>query len=373
MLNPTFRMIFSLKKSIIRMLRRFTVKQLTIKLSQKRLLAECYPRNAEKLIIFLTPGYDVVNGGILSISSIYGETVKLKHIHGAEVIMCTIPGHPLLLRYTQFKNQNYMYGFSQVLSYFQNLHSLMIHIPECRIDQFLRGISDKDHSKIIRIENVDINIMIQNIEALCSMRDIDELRKLGRLTCTTAHEQYATSQMRERLGFPLHKLSVWASPEQYNRVEYGQKEELMIVSPDAHPQKPEVLSLISRQFPRLRIKIIKNLTYEKYRDVISQAKWALTFGEGLDGYFIETIFSGGVSFSSFNSMFFTEDFNSLRTVYDSYDIMLEKICSDISALDNETDYTGYQNKQHEMCSKYYSYEQYIRNLELFYKGEYTYV
>ena len=45
---------------------------------QNELLKENYNPNAKKLIIFLTSGYDMVNGGILSISSIYEETIKLK-------------------------------------------------------------------------------------------------------------------------------------------------------------------------------------------------------------------------------------------------------------------------------------------------------
>ena len=60
----------------------------------------------------------------------------------------------------------------------------------------------------------------------------------------------------------------------------------MIVSPDFHTKKAEILRLIAGHFPQLQIQIIKNLTYEEYKKVISRAKWAITFG-GLDGYFID--------------------------------------------------------------------------------------
>ena len=49
---------------------------LYFKLSQDKLLKENYNPSIRRLIIFLTPGFDIVNGGILSISSIYEETKK---------------------------------------------------------------------------------------------------------------------------------------------------------------------------------------------------------------------------------------------------------------------------------------------------------
>lgn len=52
--------------------------------------------------------------------------------------------------------------------------------------------------------------------------------------------------------------------------------------------------------------------------------------------------------------------------------MAERICEDIETLDNETSYTEYQNEQFKLASKYYNYEKYLKNLELFYKGVYTY-
>lgn len=367
-LKPALRILLK----CLRPLKRNPIKEFKIKQIQEKLLKENYPPNTNKLIVFLTPGSDIVNGGILSISSIYEESIKLKHAHGAEVIMCAIPGDPPLLKYTKFNNQNYIYRFSQVLSHFQNLQNLIIHIPEYGIDQFLRNVSDEDYLKINEIEDAHINIMLQNIELLSPIECIKELEKLGKVTCTTAHEQYSTSEIRKKLGFPLHKLSVYVSPEQYNKKRYIEKEDLMIISPDNHPKKSEVISLIAKQFPKLRIQIIKNLTYEEYKKVISRAKWALTFGEGLDGYFLETIFSGGVSFAVYNSTFFTKDFKYLRTVYDSYETMAKKTCSDISEIDNEKVYTQYQNKQYTLCTKYYNYEEYVENLELFYRGRYTY-
>jgi hypothetical protein len=278
----------------------------------------------------------------------------------------------MLLRYTGFNNRNYIYRFSQVLSYFQYLQSLTVHIPEYCAGQFLKEISREDRSRLESINDVHINIMLQNIKLLSPMEHIRELGKLGKLTCTTSHERYSTPETREKMGCPLHKLRAYGSPEQYNRKKYTEKEDLMIVSPDNHPRKSQVLRLIAREFPQLRIHVIKNLTYEEYKKLISRAKWGLTFGEGLDGYFVETIFSGGVGFGVYNTTFFTEDFKPLRTVYEDYDMLIERICSDIRTLDHQPEYTDYQDEQYELCRKHSSYDEYVNNLKSFYRGEYTY-
>jgi hypothetical protein len=248
----------------------------------------------------------------------------------------------------------------------------MIHIPEYYISQFVRALSIRDYLRLNKIKVLHFNIMIQNIRLLSPQDDINKIKKLGKLTCTTAHEKYSTLEMQRKLGVPLHKLSTYVSPEKYDRKGYVEKEDLMIVSYDEHPRKAEVLGLIAKCLPHLKIQIIKNLTYEEYKKVISRAKWALTFGEGLDGYFVETVFSGGISFSVYNPTFFTEDFKPLRTVYDNYDALTKKICLDIKDINNETAYSDYQTKQYNLCKKHYKYERYIKNLELFYKGKYTY-
>ena len=66
---------------------------------------------ARRLIVFLTPGYELRVGGILSIAAIYRESRALHHLHGARVALCCVPGDPQLLKYTWFENRNYIFGF----------------------------------------------------------------------------------------------------------------------------------------------------------------------------------------------------------------------------------------------------------------------
>ena len=114
------------------------------------------------------------------------------------------------------------------------------------------------------------------------------------------------------------------------------------------------------------------MTYEQYKQTISRAKWALTFGEGLDGYFIEPVFSGSISFSVYNASYFTVDFKDMPTVYESYDAMSQRICRDITSLDSEPAYTNYNSRLFDLCHRYYNYGDYVRNLEAFYRKDYTF-
>lgn len=358
------RIISNLRLSISRL------KYRKIQKVQKQIL-KTYSPTEKKIIVFFTPGKDIINGGLLSIASLYEETRKLREIHKAETFLCSLPGEPSLLKYTKFKNNNDILNFFQILKYFK-IEDLQLHIPEYAITYFPRYFSRKDILILKKIPNIKINVLLQNIDLMPKIESFKELSKLGKLTCTTAHQNYSTIEQRNKLGCPLHKLSTYVSPEQYNAKKYSEKEELMIVSPDPYPRKEEILNLISTVLPQLKIQVIKGLTYEEYKETISRAKWALTFGEGLDGYFIETIFSGGISFSVYNKNFFTEDFKSLRTVYDNYDQLSNNISKDIFELDREKTYYNYQKKQFELCCKRYNYKEYQKNLEAFYKEQYTY-
>jgi hypothetical protein len=336
-----------------------------IKRAQRR-LAAVYPPDTERLVVFLTHGVDAVWGGILSTVSIYEETLRLKQLHGAEVMMCTLPGSPSLLRYTKFANPHYVFSLPDTLARLRHLKSLLIHVPECHVRQFLTKCSPGDWRRLTAIPDLRFNVMIANIELLDPVADLRRLSELGRMTCTTAHRAYSGPRLETTLGCPVHELSVYVSPEQYERRRYAEKDDLMIVSPDPHPRKADALRLIGERLPRLGVQVVSNLTYEQYKALIARAKWSLTFGEGLDGYFVETIFSGGIGFGVYNPAFFTEDFKDLRTVYPSYEVMVHRLCSDLQGLDDETAYSAYQSAQHTVCAKYYQYERYRQNVRSYY-------
>lgn len=342
-----------------------------VKKIQNKYLYKNYSKNNKRLIIFFTPGWDAISGGIISIVSLCEESAKLKNVHRADVFICSVPSDPLIVRYTKFKNDLLIHEFSDILKYFESTESLLIHIPEYALEQVSQFFENSKILEIQKIKNIHLNIMIQNIDAMSFGAPVKKLSKIGKVTGTTAHQSYTSPKIRKKFGHPIQKLSTYVSPEQYNRKPYDLKEDLMIISPDIHPRKEEIIKKISTVLPKLKMVIIKKMTYEQFKETISCAKWALTFGEGLDGYFIETIFSGGIGFSVFNNRFFTKDFARLPTLYSDYDSLSKNICKDIKSLNKTNAYIKCQNKQYELCSKYYDYKTYRKNLEKFYKNYFS--
>jgi hypothetical protein len=137
-----------------------------IKKVQFDILKKHFDPDVKSLIIFLTPGIDMVNGGILSINSLFKETKRLKGVHGYESVLCTYPSDPPLLRYSNFKNNAVLFDFHLALSYFKKLENLLIHVPEHFVYRFYWFMSQKDRVILKNIKNVQINITIQNLDYL---------------------------------------------------------------------------------------------------------------------------------------------------------------------------------------------------------------
>lgn len=373
----------NLIKPILRFLyykndRKKVIREISIRKEQNQLIKRFNTSKIENLILFIVDGtnwftgYDNISGGILSIASIYEETCKLNAIHGAEVIMVTHPQAHLLLKHTQFPNNIPVFRFSQ-LHHFRHIKKLMVHIPEYLTSTVL-GDNIQQTFKQLGAENIHLNIMNQRIDIMPEPDVIHSLAHKGfKLTQTTAHQQYSNQAIRDKFGIPLHKLSVYATPERYRYSTLETKEKLILISPDDAPLKHAILDKLTIELPDYEIRIINGITYQAYLNLVQKASFTITFGEGLDFYLIETIFSGGVSFSVYNENFFTPDFKGLRGVYNSDNEMLATITNDIKQLENNPEnYLKTNQQQFEPCHKIYNHKDYQDNLISFYKGEYLF-
>jgi glycosyltransferase involved in cell wall biosynthesis len=332
-----------------------------------------YHAEEENVIIFLVPGENGITGGILSIYSIFEETRKLKGEHGHATIMCSLPKDSILVKNTNFDNDVIVYPLEFALDHFPHLRKCVIHLPECYVEYFMTNISIEHKFKLQSLDQFHLNILIQNIEMAPTREKIAELYKFtNHVTCTTAHKRYSTREYRDALGIPLHYLSTYGSPEKYKFRKYHEKENILVVSNDPHPMKEQILSRIRHEFPEMKIVIVQGMKYEDYKELISAAKWSLTFGEGLDGYFGEAIFSGSISFAVYNDRFFTHEFADLETVFFSYDHLLTEMASVMRNLDNELSYQTYQQVLFRLVSQLYNFEAYKNNIKKFYRGEYTF-
>jgi hypothetical protein len=328
------------------------------------------PVETRRLIVFLTPGYELRSGGVMAITAMYQETLALRSLHNAEVVLCTVPGDPPFLKYGWFENSNYILDLESVLKHCGQLDYLLLHIPDYRVNRVLEWLSDFGQL-LQNISEVHLNVLLFNVD-LIEGQDVKGLARFGKATCTTAHEAYSNLATREKVGVATHSLLICKGAEYYSPASYHEKEQLLVVSPDAHPFKERVLQKIAQGLPQLSIQVIQGLSYDEYVRTIRRAKWALTFGEGLDGFFVEPVFSGAVSFAVFNQRFFTPRFAELENVYPSWEALLDRIAEDIRRWDEPAAYSQHWQQTYELVSEHLDTNRFRENLRSFYRGEYTF-
>lgn len=336
--------------------------------NQENYLDKTLKHISDSVIIFLCPSDNKVNGGVISIASLAEESKKLKYIHLSDVFVCSLPGEPYLFRFTKFKNSVFIVQLHQLLSRLVGTNSVLIHIPEIFVEKF--SIQMKSIQLIYPFLKWRFNILLQNIDLVPSKESVDILSTIGSVTCTTAHLAYSNKTTEAVIGCPVHHFSAWCSPEQYAYKSFQDKENIIVVSPDKHPRRDEVLDHLKRKLHGYDFHVIRKMTYEEYKGLISRAKYSLTFGEGLDGYFTEIIFSGGIGSSVYNDRFFTEEFRMLPFVYRSWDEFKDYFPQDVKSTNTLTKYQDAHLKQFKLLASIYSHDKYVINLIKFYKKIY---
>lgn len=307
----------------------------------------------------------------MTINAIYRESIVLEPIHKARVALCTIPGDPPLLKYSWFENSDYLLELEALLRRCKRLDFLQLHIPEYQVNRVLEWITVASTTLLREVRELHLNVLLQNID-LIEGQDLTGLKRFGKVTCTTAHEAYTNADVRAALGITLHRLATCNGPEFYTRSNYQSKENILMVSHDDHPLKDLVLQEIAKALPDIKIQIVRDLFYDDYAKLAGRVKWSLTFGEGLDAYFVDPVFSGGVSFAVFNDRFFTPGFADVETVYPSWEVLIERITADLKRLDEPAAYERCGQLAYDLLASLYNPERFRENLRMFYRGEYTF-
>ena len=291
---------------------------------------EWFPEIAERLcsekrvMVFLVPALDEVNGGLMSICHIASRSREMKPVHGCEVLMVTLPGKTTISAFSRFENDQRIFRFEQLETVLGRLEELYIQIPEVYILPFLEYL--EAHPDVFQgIPNRRLNILNQNIEL---MPDVAKVNKLTGyftgVTQTCAHERYCTPEQRAHYEMPLHLLPA-DIPSKFYHIPYGEKENLIAYSNDVNPHKESVLAELKERLPEYSFLMIENMAYDEYLKTISLAKWTLTFGEGWDAYYIQPYFSGSIGFTVFNEAFCPERMRAAPTAFPDYETLPERI------------------------------------------------
>jgi hypothetical protein len=360
--------IRGLLKSIDRYYRYSSLRNAILAVRAKRHGPQILSLN-RRFVVFLVPGFNIVNGGQISICSIASETKRLVDTNGIPVYLCTPPCEPRILQYTKFDCNFHIFAFDDLVPQLPSGSEVLVHVPEMSVQKYVAACEFGFRSR------PDLkwrfNILLQNIDLIPPKEAVTHLKNIGPTTATIAHKAYATIETAQRLGCPIHYLSWWVCPEKFERVGYFEKEKLIVISPDEHPAKREILHRISRALPDHKILEIRNMTYQRFKRSIKHAKFSFTFGEGLDGYFIEEIFSGGVGMAIFNDRFFTSKYRSLEGVFCNGDDAIKNIIGFLKvASDDIGAYQAIAEKQYNFLATDFVKEEYVQNISDFYDKYY---
>jgi hypothetical protein len=331
---------------------------------------------ATKLIVFFIPGAEyktgkeAISGGLISIVSLAEESRKIfSNDLTTEVVCCTYFGDHLLFKLTSFENSTPVFNYRLLTKYFKKASSIILHVPELFVEDFY-------NYQLVNLrfdfQNIHVNILNQNINLMPKNQTIAKINDIFKqVTITTAHKKYCTSQFQELYNVPLHLLSVWISPEKYKRTDYREKKDLILFSPDNSDLTEKIIQLVNSKLPEFETRIINGLSYEEYKNLIREAKFVITTGEGLDAYFVEIYFSGGIGIAIKNEEFFDEKYLSLNEVLKEEELISNNLWKLISRLNNGEAYAIVNSSTSSLLLEDYSSENYHINLQKFYQGKYS--
>jgi len=344
----------------------------------RRIQRESFAQNSygtcKKLVVFLIPGISYVTGGGLQIFSLHRLTREYFRGTATDSLICWLPGEGWdIHRFEGFSNNVTVFSLEMVLQNCAAGCELLLHLPEYAAGQFCDRLGWQRLAALRRNHGLRINILNQNIERMPDRSFFERLQRIfPDLTSTVANSAWMSADERRRQRIPMHLLPTWYFPDDAPWQPYETKSNLMIVSPDADPHRELVLGAIRRALPDLRIEVIWGLKYEQYMALERTAKWSLTFGEGLDGYFYGPVFRGGVAFAVRNGTFDVEGFENRQTIYPSYQLMADCIVNDIEALDHKDAYEKYNLALRRPLARDYGRELTVNALAAFYRGELTF-
>lgn len=289
---------------------------------------------SEKLIVMLVPEHNTMSGGIFSFFSIVEQLRRLQRHHGYDVVTMTRPNPEgeTYFRNNNFRNSENVFRFSQI-KLCKHVKELYIMLPEYAVAHFcdVLTLSEKAY---LGGRKVFINILNQNINLMPDPAHVNDLRRIALdVTQSVAHHAYFSQEMADKYGVPTLLLPAYTDLSSFPKCGFEEKENIIIYSPDAAPYKQACLDRVSADFPDYELIEIKGISFDKFMSLATRCRFAITFGEGFDGYLAQPILQGGIAFAVYNDDFFPgKHFQEYKNIFLTPDEMINNISSVITAL-----------------------------------------
>jgi hypothetical protein len=269
------------------------------------------------------------------------------------------------LRQSNFRNSEDVFRFEQI-ERCKKVKILQVYIPEYATTTFPSLAKESTRYYLKSREQLYINILNQNVLFMPEKQEFENLRSLAReLTQTVAHHAYFTQAFADRYDLPTLLLPAYTDLSGYQKIDFKDKEKLIIYSPDTYRDYHKVvLDKLKQELPDYKIVRIFAMRFDQYMSLATRCMFSISFGEGFDGYIAQPIHQGGIGFAVYQSNFFpSEEMKSFANIFASEDNMIESIVERIREFaSNEKLYRETNAKMMQVYSKLYSKDDYIERI-----------
>lgn len=333
-------------------------------------------REAETMTIFFNIARDIIGGGMLSCDRFVAESRDILRDDPAHhVVVSGVPLGQAAVTWSRFQASAPQVEFGFLVSVTDPAR-VRLMLPECFVIDFVRTLSESERGWLLSRAHLEIVVMNQNEELMPNPEDLRSA--LSGLTesvvISTAHARYNTALNAARYRYP-HKQLTPILPTM-RRLELKDKEKVILVSPDqiADPstrlKRDEVVAHLQSSLPDFNFVTIFDTNLEDYLDLASKAMFSVTFGEGMDGYFIEPVLAGGNSFAVYNDVFFPKSFLSVDGVFGSWDDLMNDVPFMVRTLCESPDlYAAQSDVSAKLIGEIYTRERSRQDLSALLRGE----
>lgn len=337
---------------------------------------------AKKVVIFFEIEPYPMCGGQMSLFSYcrFSRQVLGKEI---PVLMATLPQGPIHSQNNWFKNDIDILRWEQVLEIIKNKEEVIFHLPEADLvnpetkEETLRSrLTENDFGIFKTIKKITINVIVQEIKKCPSKQYWNILRRITpNITMTTAHKKYSTQQVCTQFDVPLKELSVFIDLEPYREFSQNKMEKLILLSPDIeNPNREPIAAKLREELPDWKIIDFYRMSFTECMELTSRSFATITFGEGLDGYYLHPAAVNRLGLTVYNNIFFTDPaWKELKSVYASYQDMYDHIVDDVKFWWNHPD--EYRKAVQEITAKSrqaYNFDGYLENIRNYYEERYDF-
>lgn len=323
----------------------------------------------EKLTVFVVPGENFVNGGVMSFHYHAKYSRNLCDEPSSATLLVSVADEPTHFINQGFKSNERVVSPSLVCEHFEKIGFLTVHVPPVYIQAFKESLLSSNRF-LGKAEDIRINILNQNNRNMPAPENLAWMFDLGRVTQTVAFEANCNSLQAEKYKMPVHLMAPRADRRDYKAVDINDKTTRIFVSPDRNVARDSIIEELKKT--GITVFEWSTMPYEQYRKEIAKSKYVITLGEGFDGYFVEGFYTGAVVFAVYDKDFFpSKKFKDFETIFSSYDELIAGITEAIKRFEADDDlYREYIDKVANEISACYRPEDYHRNVKEFMAEDY---